>query len=259
MTEAHPTRPSDYQPDLFFEKPAPSAKSLRRQAAKQRRAQQQQTIQRKPLEPLNATQADYFEALDDPNVTQIFAVGEAGTGKTYVAARFAIRRLRAGTIDRIYIARPTVSSPRHRLGFLPGSATKKLAPWLIPILDAFKEEATAREIESWIQQGKIEFVAFEHLRGRTLANCFAILDEAQNCTFGDLKLFLTRKGEDSTYVVAGDPTQVDIPDSGFDPILDMIEDQDLSPTIIEFDAVDVVRSADAKEWVTAFKLHEPPA
>jgi len=249
-----------FQPDLFEPKPAPSAKSLRRQESKRRRREQEANQAPKPLLPLNATQKEYIQALNSGFVTQIFAVGEAGTGKTYIPSRIAMKKLLAGDIERIYIARPTVSSPRHRLGFLPGDAKRKLAPWLVPITEAFKAEASIKQIDTLMQSGKIEFVAFEHLRGRTLSNAFVILDEAQNCTLMDLKLFLTRKGEDSVFIIAGDPTQIDIPDSGLDPILNMIEDQDLSPTIIEFDAEDVVRSADAKEWVKAFKkLHDSQA
>ena len=246
----------EFQPDMF-DKPTPLSKSQRRQQRKLRSRAAQMNAPRKPFEPLGPTQQVYFDYLQDTSITQIFAVGEAGTGKTYVPSRFALRRLLEGQIETIYIARPTVSPARHRQGFLPGKLDKKLEPWLAPVIAAFKDETSARQVDTLHQQGKIEFISFEHLRGRTLSDCFVILDEAQNCTMSDLKLFLTRKGENSMYVIAGDPSQVDIPDSGLDTILDMIERQDLTPAILEFGSEDVVRSADAKEWVEAFqRLHE---
>lgn len=221
-------------------------------AQKRKKRKKARTPTRQPLEPLNETQAKYFDSLTDPEVTQIFAVGAAGTGKTYIPARFAIQSLMSSKISKIYLARPTVSSPRHQLGFLPGDMKKKLAPWLVPLLDAFKEEVSAHQLDQLMQQGKIEFISFEHLRGRTLSDCFLILDEAQNCCFADMKLMLTRKGENSIFVVAGDPSQADISDSGLDAIINIINTQDLSPDIIIFDENDVVRSVDAKEWVKAF-------
>lgn len=242
-------------PDMFaLEKPTPLTKSQRRQANKaQNRAQKQAQLVARELKPMNESQEFYMELLADPEVSQIFAVGEAGTGKTYIPARIAARRLIDKKIEKIFIARPTVSSPAHKMGFLPGKLQAKLEPWLIPIMDAFKVEMTAAELSKRLASGEIEFVSFEHMRGRTLSKAFVILDEAQNCTLHDLKLFLTRKGEESTYIVAGDPSQVDISNSGLEIILSMIEEYDLTPSIAEFDANDVVRSADAKEWVHAFR------
>ena len=142
---------------------------------------------------------------------------------------------------------------RHKQGFLPGHLNTKLAPWLVPILDAFKAEISATEVEKYLRSGDIEFLSFEHMRGRTFSNAFVILDEAQNCSFNDLRMFLTRKGEGTTYVVTGDPSQVDIQDSGLASILDMIEQYDLDADIIEFESSDVVRSEQAQEWVSAFQ------
>ncbi len=238
----------------FFDKPSPLSKSKRRQANRAASRAQKALVQKiTELKPRSDAQAFYLDLLNDPEVTQIFAVGEAGTGKTYIAARVAARRLIDHKISKIFIARPTVSAPAHKLGFLPGKMKDKLAPWLIPIVDALKQEMTVTELNKYMETGAIEFVSFEHMRGRTFDDCFVILDEAQNCTLADLKLFLTRKGEESTYIVAGDPSQVDISNSGLDIILDMIEEYDLSPEIAEFDENDVVRSKDAKEWVASFK------
>jgi phosphate starvation-inducible PhoH-like protein len=252
--ETTPAHHEFIQPHEHYEKPSPLSKSQRRQANKAvARAQKEQQAIANRLVGLNESQDIYLEILRDPNVSQVFAVGEAGTGKTYIPSRIAARRLVDKQISKIFIARPTVSSPAHKLGFLPGKMNAKLEPWLIPIMDAFKVEMSAQMLAKYMGSGEIEFISFEHLRGRTLADAFVILDEAQNCTIHDLKLFLTRKGEGSTYVIAGDPTQTDIGNSGLIPILDMIEEYDLSPSIVEFDPEDVVRSRDAKEWVTAFR------
>jgi phosphate starvation-inducible PhoH-like protein len=200
----------------------------------------------------NARQAELLDSLK--TASQIFAIGEAGTGKTWLTSRIAMQLLKAGKIDKIYVSRPTVAAARHKQGFLPGKLEQKLAPWLIPVMEAFKDEVSANELDRYCKEGSVEFVSFEHMRGRTFKNAFVILDEAQNCTFGDLRMFLTRKGENCTYVVTGDPSQVDIPDSGLDTILDIIEEHDIDADIIEFLPEDVVRSVHAGEWVKAFSL-----
>lgn len=208
----------------------------------------------KPLVAKTETQAEYLESLE--TASQIFAIGPAGTGKTYIPARVAARKLKQNEIEKIYVSRPTVSHKRHQQGFLPGKLEQKLAPWLVPLLDAMKDEVNTKTLDDWMNTKKVEFLSFEHLRGRTLRNCFVILDEAQNCTFGDLKLFLTRKGEDSIYVVTGDVDQVDVEslglESGLEPIVAMIEEYDLSPDLIFFTEEECVRSEDAKEWLHAF-------
>lgn len=214
----------------------------------------------KPFEPLGPIQTHLFESL--ANDRQTITTGPAGTGKTYVPARFAARLLRSKKIEKIFIARPTVSDSRHALGFLPGKLDQKLAPWLVPIMDAFKDEFLPDELKNYRQNEQIEFLSFEHLRGRTLKNCFVLLDEAQNCTYSDLKMFLTRKGENSQFVVTGDVSQIDLPKtfpSGLPIIVDIVERYDLSPTIVKFTEEDVVRSEDAKEWVSAFTQYESEA
>jgi phosphate starvation-inducible protein PhoH and related proteins len=203
-----------------------------------------------PLKPKSETQADYIECLTDG--TQVFGVGPAGTGKTYIPARMAASALKARKIEKIYIARPTVTQARHKQGFLPGKLEQKLAPWLVPLMDAFKDEVNSKTLEAWMREKKVEFLSFEHMRGRTFKDCWVILDEAQNCTFADLKLFLTRKGENSVYVVTGDTDQTDIEDSGLAPVIGMIEDMKLSPDLVIFDETECVRSEEAREWVEAF-------
>lgn len=204
----------------------------------------------KPLVARNETQQDLLNAFEDSD--QIFAIGPAGTGKTYLAARYALRLLIAGKIDSITISRPTVTKNKHRQGFLPGNEKEKIEPWLIPILSAFKDGVAGNVVDKMTRDGRIEYLSFETMRGRSIKNSIIILDEAQNCDFGDLKMFLTRIGEGSKVIIAGDPEQVDINDSGLEDILDMIEDYDLSAEIIEFTENDVVRSGIASEWVKAF-------
>lgn len=225
-------------------------KQLKKSKSKSRAGSHENKDGYSPLSPKTETQAFLLECLESS--TQVFAVGPAGTGKTYIPSRKAAQALKSGTIDKIYIARPTVAPARHKQGFLPGKLEQKLAPWLVPILDAMKDEVGGKLLDTWMTEKRVEFVSFEHLRGRTLRNCWVILDEAQNCTFGDLKLFLTRKGEDSIYVVTGDIDQVDIDDSGLEPIIDMIERYDMSPALVVFSEEECVRSEDAKEWLLAF-------
>lgn len=224
-----------------------SAKRSLRKIVKQEKVEQKT---KRPLVPKTETQKDYLDSLN--NSSQIFAIGGAGTGKTYIAARFAIKKLVEGKYEKLVIARPTVSNKRHELGFLPGNLEAKLRPWLIPIISSFTDEVSPADVDRLKNLGKIEFLSFEHMRGRTFNNSIILLDEAQNCTFNDLKLFLTRIGEKSLTVVNGDIDQVDINDSGLEKIIDLIEKFDLSPDVIEFTEEDVVRSKEAKEWVTAF-------
>lgn len=230
----------------------PSAKAMRRQERKLAKTDKQhQRHAAKPLEPMNESQRFYMECLADS--LQVFAVGAAGTGKTYIAARHATKRLIRGEVSRILIARPTVSRNKHKQGFLPGSLDDKLAPWLIPILDGIQEEVGKAKVQLLRNEGKIEIISFEHIRGRTFNDAVVILDEAQNCDLLDLRTFLTRVGEGTQIIVAGDPDQVDIPDSGLRRILCMIEENDMDADIVEFDSRDVVRSATAKAWVEAFE------
>lgn len=216
-----------------------------RKAVKKARTRPQST-----LIPKTQTQADYIESLNVCN--QVFAIGGAGTGKTYIAARYAIAKVLNNEFYRVIVSRPTVAQSRHRLGFLPGDSNEKLAPWMRPIEDSFAAEAQVSTLDQLRHQGRIEIVAFEHIRGRTFDDAIVILDEAQNCTLHDLQTFLTRVGERSKVIVCGDTDQCDIEDSGLETVVNMIEKYDIDADIIEFTEDDVVRSDIAKEWVTAF-------
>jgi phosphate starvation-inducible protein PhoH and related proteins len=225
------------------------SKAKKRKLRKQQR-EESKTLRRPPLEAKTVSQKTYLEALKTRS--QIFSVGCAGTGKTYLASRYGLSRVLSGEYAKIVICRPTMADQRHRVGFLPGDLNSKLKPWLIPILRSFKEEATGQEIDRLKSENKIEFVSFEHMRGQTFDNAFVILDEAQNCTYSDLRLFLTRIGKDTKVVVNGDLDQFDIRDSGLEEIVNMISKYKINAAVIRFDENDVVRSEIASEWVKAF-------
>ena len=197
------------------------------------------------------TQAEYLKALRTAD--QVFGIGPAGTGKTYIAPRWAIRQVIDGAKERVVIARPTVAKPKHRMGFLPGGAGEKQEPWLLPVLDAFADECGASTVEKMRRSGQIVFAAFEHMRGRTFRNATVVLDEGQNCDFTDLQLFLTRSGEDLQILVNGDLDQIDIPDSGLDRIIGMIGRHGVDAAVVRFDVDGVVRSGTAAQWVRAFR------
>ena len=239
--------------DDFFETVTQSPKAQRRMNRKKNKEVRQLARTPKPIEPKTETQAEYLGSLREGD--QCFAVGGAGTGKTYLAARHAMERLLKGEVDHIVLARPTVSDARHRLGFLPGNKDEKLAEWLVPLVAALKEGCAPSEYVQFVREGKIEFQSFEHIRGRTFNNSVVLLDEAQNCTVKDLITFLTRQGMEAQVIVNGDTDQVDIHDSGLEKILDMIELYDfIEADIIEFGPEDVVRSPRAKQWVKAISL-----
>jgi phosphate starvation-inducible PhoH-like protein len=229
-----------------------SEKARRRQA---RKAQRRQTAAAaKAFEPRNESQRVLFAALHTHPV--VFATGPQGTGKTYVSARHAIRDLLkpGSSTEKIVLTRPTASNPRHRLGFMPGGMGPKMRPWLVPIMDAFRDEISQGQLDKLMQEGTIEIVPFEFMQGRTFHNARVLLDEAENCTFADLELIITRTGEDTTLVLSGDTHQALIEDSGLDDVVAMVTAFDLDAAVIEFSPDDVVRSAVAKEWVRAFRL-----
>lgn len=232
--------------------PAMSGKARRRQ---ERTAARRKThTAASAFEPRNENQRFLFEALDTFPV--VFAIGPQGTGKTYVSARHAIRDLlKPGTLtDKIIITRPTAAHQRHKLGFQPGGLNAKMRPWLVPIMDGFRDETSPGILDKLTQEGKIEIVPFEFMQGRTFHNSRVLLDEAENCTYADLELVITRTGEDSTLVMSGDSHQSLINDSGLDEVVQMVDNFDLSAAVIEFTPDDVVRSRVAKEWVKAFRL-----
>lgn len=163
---------------------------------------------KKTILPRSPTQIDYMRALARDDV--IFALGPAGTGKTYVAVAQAVSQLIAGTVQRLILSRPAVEAG-ERLGFLPGDMKEKVDPYLRPLYDALNDCMPPEQVERRIAAGEIEIAPIAFMRGRTLADAFVILDEAQNTTPMQMKMFLTRFGQNSRMVICGDPMQVDIP------------------------------------------------
>ncbi len=163
---------------------------------------------KKTIVPRTPAQAHYMRALTTHDM--IFALGPAGTGKTYVAVAQAVAQLITGSVQRLILSRPAVEAG-ERLGFLPGDMKEKVDPYLRPLYDALYDCLPAEQVERRIASGEIEVAPIAFMRGRTLADAFVILDEAQNTTPAQMKMFLTRFGQNSRMVVCGDPNQVDIP------------------------------------------------
>lgn len=161
----------------------------------------------KTLKPKSEGQAALLDAIDTSNLT--VALGPAGTGKTYLAVAKAVEALEAGKVGRIVLSRPAVEAGES-IGFLPGAMEDKLAPYLRPLYDALSDRLTMKRVAALMAEGLIEIAPVGYMRGRTLNNAFIVIDEAQNCTYVQLKMLLTRLGWHSTMVVTGDPGQTDL-------------------------------------------------
>ena len=192
------------------------------------------------ISPRTPAQADYIRALIGN--AMVFGLGPAGTGKTYLAAAVAVAKLSAGEVDRIILSRPAVEAG-ERLGFLPGDLREKVDPYLRPLYDALYEMLPGEQVAKRIANGEIEIAPLGLMRGRTLANSFIILDEAQNTTLMQMKMLLTRLGENSSMAVTGDLSQVDLPagaSSGLADAVDLLRGIE-DVRFIEFTDADVVR------------------
>ncbi|HYG29137.1 MAG TPA: PhoH family protein [Allosphingosinicella sp.] len=195
---------------------------------------------KKTIVPRSKTQAVYMEALSREDL--IFALGPAGTGKTYLAVAQAVQQLIGGSVDRLILSRPAVEAG-ERLGFLPGDMKEKVDPYLRPLYDALYDMLPTEQVERRIASGEIEIAPIAFMRGRTLSDAFIILDEAQNTTPQQMKMFLTRFGMRSRMVVCGDPLQVDLPNPGMSGLADAVGKLEGIPKIatVRFGAGDVVR------------------
>ena len=192
------------------------------------------------LKPRTERQKHYLAHLDDPNTHIVFGIGPAGSGKTYIAAKWAALSLLEGVFDKIVISRPAVSvSEKH--GYLPGDLKEKMEPWLMPIFDVFTEVFGKSRLESFIRLGKIEIAPLAFMRGRTFKNSVILLDEAQNCTSDQMKMFLTRIETGSKMVITGDTKQSDYKDKN--GLLDFLTRFSKSEGIemVRFDNADIVR------------------
>ncbi|MFL6690472.1 MAG: PhoH family protein [Alphaproteobacteria bacterium] len=161
----------------------------------------------KNIRAMSPLQQRLIDAVDERSV--VVALGPAGTGKTYLAIAKAVEALEQGRVSRIVLTRPAVEAGES-LGFLPGDLQEKLAPYLRPLYDALTERLGTKRLKSLLAEGAIEVAPVAYMRGRTLNNCFVVIDEAQNCTYGQLKMLLTRLGWRSTMVLTGDPDQTDL-------------------------------------------------
>ena len=193
-----------------------------------------------PISPRSPTQAAYIRALREHEL--VFGLGPAGTGKTYLAVAVAVSMLLAGDVDRIILSRPAVEAG-ERLGFLPGDLREKVDPYLRPLYDALYDMLPGDQVVKRLSNGEIEVAPLAFMRGRTLANAFVILDEAQNTTPVQIKMFLTRLGENSRMAVTGDMSQIDLPLGAKSGLRDAIETLDGvdGVTFVTFDETDVVR------------------
>jgi phosphate starvation-inducible PhoH-like protein len=210
-----------------------------------------------PIEPLNATQADYLAAIRTS--PQVVVVGPAGTGKTWIAATCAADLYRNRQLSKIILTRPNVPCGRS-LGFFPGSLQDKFAPWATPVIEAIKDRIGKAAYDIALKNGDIEMVPFEVMRGRSWKNAFVLLDEAQNTTPAEIKTFLTRVGEDCTTVINGDVSQCDLDEtSGLRTVIDLIRSHMLPVPVIEFTLADIVRSGLCAMWVRAFEAAPPRA
>jgi phosphate starvation-inducible PhoH-like protein len=175
---------------------------------------------RRTINARSPGQRDYLSALRERDM--VFALGPAGSGKTYLAVAMGVSLLLAGKVERIVLSRPAVEAG-ERLGFLPGDLKEKIDPYLRPLYDALHDMVPAEQIAKRMEDGDIEIAPLAFMRGRTLSHCYVILDEAQNTTAMQMRMFLTRLGEGSRMVVTGDPSQVDLPRGERSGLIDAVE------------------------------------
>ena len=193
----------------------------------------------KNIKPCSDNQRRLIDAIDNKNL--IVAAGPAGTGKTFIAIAKAVEALEAKKVSRIILSRPAVEAGEN-LGFLPGALEDKLAPYLRPLYDALTERLGGKRLKAMLAEGIIEIAPVAYMRGRTLNNAFIVIDEAQNCTYGQLKMMLTRLGWHSTMVITGDPDQTDLLPglSGLSQVADKLSSlQDIA--VVRLEERDIVR------------------
>jgi phosphate starvation-inducible protein PhoH and related proteins len=210
---------------------------------------------RRSISPRSPTQAAYIQALQENEL--VFGLGPAGTGKTYLAVAQAVVMLTSGQVDRIVLSRPAVEAG-ERLGFLPGDLREKIDPYLRPLYDALYDMLPAEQVARRLGNGEIEIAPLAFMRGRTLANAFVILDEAQNTTPMQMKMFLTRLGENGRMAVTGDTSQIDLPSGTRSGLKDAIEILQGVPGVsfVQFGDADVVRHPLVGHIVRAYDKHD---
>lgn len=218
-------------------------------------AGRQRSLGRRSVQPKSVNQRRYVEAIEKHDM--VFGVGPAGTGKTYLAVAMAISALLAKRVNRIILARPAVEAG-ERLGFLPGTLQDKIDPYLRPLYDALYDMLDPERVDRYLEKNVIEIAPIAFMRGRTLNDSFVILDEAQNTTSEQMKMFVTRLGFNSKAVITGDITQIDLPSarrSGLLEAIDVLQNVE-GLSFIRFDEADVVRHHLVQRIIRAYDEHK---
>jgi phosphate starvation-inducible PhoH-like protein len=216
------------------------------------------TVRRRSIVPRSVRQREYVDSVAEHDI--VFAIGPAGTGKTYLAVALALAALKRGEIEKIFLSRPVVEAGEN-LGFLPGDLQEKIDPYIRPIFDALHDMIGREKTQRMIDTGVLEIAPLAYMRGRTLNNAFAVLDEAQNSTIMQMKMFLTRLGVNSKAIVTGDITQIDLADpskSGLAAAREILGDVE-GIKIVWFGEEDVVRHRLVKRIIKAFSRIGPGA
>ncbi len=251
LQEGHSLVPGDIDGAVRMATAAEAQLSLPSLEPKGRLAVAQLTTRRRTVMARSPMQDAYIRSFDRSEL--VFGVGPAGTGKTYLAVAFAAAMLERGAVERLILSRPAVEAG-ERLGFLPGDLRDKVDPYLRPLYDALHDMMPGDKVERGLQSGLIEVAPLAFMRGRTLSNAVVILDEAQNTTSMQMKMFLTRIGENSRMIVTGDPSQTDLPpgqESGLTEALAILTDVSGISTV-RFTAADVVRHPLVARIVNAY-------
>ena len=235
---------------LVVADPASTLRSVA-EAGKQRSAGIKRSVQ-----PRSVNQRKYVEAIEQNDM--VFSVGPAGTGKTYLAVAMAVAAINAKRVSRIVLVRPAVEAG-ERLGFLPGTLQEKVDPYLRPLYDALYDLLDPERVDKMLEKNVIEVAPLAFMRGRTLNDAFIIMDEAQNTTIEQMKMFLTRMGNNSKAVITGDITQIDLPNPRKSGLLDAINILGGVEGIVfcHFDEADVVRHALVQRIVRAYETAKP--
>lgn len=205
--------------------------------------------------PRNLSQETYLESLRNPRKYIVFAIGPAGTGKTMLGVQHAIKQFKDGVVDKLVITRPAVSVDEEH-GFLPGTLEQKMEPWTRPIFDVFKEYYHSKEITAMLENGIIEISPLAYMRGRTFKNAYIVADEMQNATPSQMKMLLTRIGEDSRMIVTGDLQQADRPETN--GLLDFVSRLRTHTghkmiDVVQFQTKDIERHPAVKEILSIYK------
>lgn len=222
-----------------------------KRVSRYKNAEEEATTKFVNLSPLNDNQKEYINALKSTD--QIIVCGYSGTGKTYIAATYAANMYLARQISKIIVTRPNVSVGKD-LGYFPGDLNEKFTPWAAPVLDVLEQQLGKGALETGLKNGNIVLSPLSTMRGRSFKDAFVLLDEAQNTTLSEIKMFLTRIGKGTKVVINGDIRQSDIKEaSGLSKIIHMAKRYEMGIPVIEFGVDDIVRSDICRDWIINFE------